>query len=88
MGFSVIISLLSGSFIIPCNFILPEENSLIGTILAYSMTSGVLALFIHVIKKVMGVSNMNLTLLIICSISIIIYLISWYITQKKITNFN
>lgn len=36
----------------------------------------------------MGVSNMNLTLLIICRISIIIYLISWYITQKKIKNFN
>ena len=88
MVFSIIISLLSGSFIIPCNFILPEENSLIGTILAYSMTSGILALFIFVIKKVMGVSNMNLILLIICSISIIVYLISWYITQKKIKNFN
>ena len=88
MSFSIIISLLSGSFIIPCNFILPEENSLIGTILAYSMTSGVLALFIYVIKKVIGLSNMNLTLLIICSVSSIVYLISWYITQKKIKNFN
>lgn len=88
MGFSIIISLLSGSFIIPCNFMLPEENSLIGTILAYSMTSGILALFIYVIKKVIGVSNMNLTLLIICSISVIVYLISWYISQKKIKNFN
>ena len=88
MGFSIIISLLSGSFIIPCNFILPEENSLIGTILAYSMTSGILALFIYGIKKVIGVSNMNLTLLIICSISVIVYLISWYISQKKIKNFN
>ena len=67
---------------------LPEENSLIGTILAYSMTSGVLALFIYGIKKVIGVSNMNLTLLIICSISVIVYLISWYISQKKIKNFN
>ena len=88
MVFSIIISLLSGSFIIPCNFILPEENSLIGTILAYSMTSGMLALFIYLIKKVIGVSNMNLTLLIICSISVIVYLISWYISQKKIKNFN
>ena len=88
MVFSFIISLLSGSFIIPCNFMLPEENSLIGTILAYSMTSGILALFIYLIKKVIGVSNMNLTLLIICSISIIAYLISWYISQKKIKNFN
>jgi len=67
---------------------LPEENSLIGTILAYSMTSGILALFIYLIKKVIGVSNMNLTLLIICSISVIVYLISWYISQKKIKNFN
>lgn len=88
MGFNIIISLLSGSFIIPCNFMLPGENSLIGTILAYSMTSGILALFIYLIKKVIGVSNMNLTLLIICSISVIVYLISWYISQKKIKNFN
>lgn len=62
MGFSI---LLSGSFIIPCDFILFEENSLIGTILAYSVTSGVLALFMYIIKKVIGDSNMNLTLLIV-----------------------
>ena len=46
IGFSIIISLLSGSIIMPCNFVFPEEQSIIGTILAYSLTSGILALSI------------------------------------------
>lgn len=87
LGFSVIITLLTGSFTIPCNFMLSEEKSMIGTILAYSMTSGILALSIFIIRKVFNIGNINQTILIINIINIVVYLVSWYIAQKKIENF-
>lgn len=89
IGFSIIISLLSGSIIMPCNFILPEEQSIIGTILAYSLTSGILALSIFGLNQIFDVrNNMNVTL-IICSVSsFIIYIISWMVSSQKIKNFD
>ena len=89
IGFSIIISLLSGSIIMPCNFILPEEQSIIGTILAYSLTSGILALSIFGLNQIFNVrENMNMTLVICCIISAVIYIISWIISSQKIKNFN
>jgi len=89
IGFSIIISLLSGSIIMPCNFILPEEQSIIGTILAYSLTSGILALSIFGLNQIFNVrENMNMTLVICCIISAIIYVISWIVSTQKIKSFN
>lgn len=89
IGFSIIISLLSGSIIMPCNFILPEEQSIIGTILAYSLTSGILALSIFGLNQIFNVrENMNMTLVICCIISVIIYVISWIVSTQKIKSFN
>ena len=89
IGFSIIISLLSGSIIMPCNFILPEEQSIIGTILAYSLTSGILALSIFGLNQIFNVrENMNMTLVICCIISAVIYIISWIVSSHKIKNFN
>ena len=89
IGFSIIISLLSGSIIMPCNFILPEEQSIIGTILAYSLTSGILALSIFGLNQIFNVrENMNMTLVICCIISAVIYIISWIVSSQKIKNFN
>lgn len=88
-GFSIIIALLSGSIIMPCNFILPEEKSIIGTILAYSLTSGFLALSIFALNQIFNVRNNMTQTLIICSvISLVIFIISWIISAKKIKNFN
>lgn len=88
-GFSIIIALLSGSIIMPCNFILPEEKSIIGTILAYSLTSGILALSIFGLNQIFNVrENMNMTLVICCIISAVIYIISWIVSSQKIKNFN
>lgn len=85
IGFSIIISLLSGSIIMPCNFILPEEQSIIGTILAYSLTSGILALLIFGLNQIFNVrENMNMTLVICCIISAIIYVISWIVSTQKL----
>ena len=81
IGFSIIISLLSGSIIMPCNFVLPEEQSIIGTILAYSLTSGILALSIFGLNQIFNVrENMNMTLVICCIISAVIYIISWIVS--------
>ena len=89
IGFSIIISLLSGSIIMPCNFVLPEEQSIIGTILAYSLTSGILALSIFGLNQIFNVrDNMNMTLLICSIISAIIYVISWIVSTQKIKSFN
>ncbi len=89
IGFSIIISLLSGSIIMPCNFVLPEEQSIIGTILAYSLTSGILALSIFGLNQIFNVrENMNMTLVICCIISAVIYIISWIVSSQKIKNFN
>ena len=89
IGFSIIISLLSGSIIMPCNFILPEEQSIIGTILAYSLTSGILALSIFGLNQIFNVrENMNMTLVICRIISAVIYIISWIVSSQKIKNFN
>ena len=89
IGFSIIISLLSGSIIMPCNFVLPEEQSIIGTILAYSLTSGILALSIFGLNQIFNVrENMNMTLVICRIISAVIYIISWIVSSQKIKNFN
>lgn len=89
IGFSIIISLLSGSIIMPCNFTLPEEQSIIGTILAYTLTSGILALSIFGLNQIFNVrENMNMTLIICCIISIIVYIISWIVSSQKIKSFN
>ena len=89
IGFSIIISLLSGSIIMPCNFVLPEEQSIIGTILAYSLTSGILALSIFGLNQIFNVrENMNITLVICSIISAVIYIISWIVSSQKIKNFN
>ena len=89
IGFSIIISLSSGSIIMPCNFVLPEEQSIIGTILAYSLTSGILALSIFGLNQIFNVrENMNMTLVICRIISAVIYIISWIVSSQKIKNFN
>ncbi|MEI3402404.1 MAG: hypothetical protein V8R51_08995 [Clostridia bacterium] len=50
----------------PCNFILPEEQSIIGTILAYSLTSGILALSIFGLNQIFNVrENMNMMVLFV-----------------------
>ena len=73
----------------PCNFVLPEEQSIIGTILAYSLTSGILALSIFGLNQIFNVrENMNITLVICCIISAVIYIISWIVSSQKIKNFN
>ena len=87
--FSIIIALLSGSIIMPCNFILPEEKSIIGTILAYSLTSGFLALSIFALNQIFNVrDNMTQTLIICSVISLIVFIISWIVSSNKIKNFN
>ena len=88
-GFSIIIALLSGSIIMPCNFILPEEKSIIGTILAYSLTSGFLALSIFALNQIFNVrDNMTQTLIICSVISLVVFIISWIVSSNKIKNFN
>ena len=48
---AIIVSLLPGSISIPCSFLLDEEKSMVGMILAYMITSGIIVAVILVFSK-------------------------------------
>lgn len=75
---AIIVSLLPGSISIPCSFWLDEEKSMIGTILAYMVTSGIIAVTVLLLKSYINLQeNIGVVLGILAGISIALYAISW-----------
>lgn len=87
---AVTVSILPGSISIPCSFWLDEEKSMIGTILAYMATSGIIVAVALTFNKYMNLKeNIGMVIGILAIISIIFYAISWlvcpaYICKKDI----
>ena len=89
IGFSVVISFLSGSLIIPFNFIFSEEKASIVMIIAYTFVPVIITLLIFILNQFFRVrDNLPLTLIIGSIVSIIFYLVSWVISQNKVKKFN
>ncbi len=82
---AIIVSLLPGSISIPCSFWLDEEKSMIGTILAYMVTSGIIVAVALIFNKYMNLQeNIGMVIGILAAISVILYIISWLICSSKI----
>lgn len=83
---AIIVSLLPGSISIPCSFWLDEEKSMIGTILAYMVTSGIIAAVVLIFNKYMNLQeNISMVIGILAVISVILYTMSWLVCPPKIS---
>ena len=82
---AIIVSLLPGSISIPCSFWLDEEKSMIGMILAYMITSGVIVAVVLIFNKYMNLQeNIDMVIGILAIISVILYIISWLVCPSRI----
>lgn len=82
---AIIVSLLPGSISIPCSFWLDEEKSMIGTILAYMVTSGIIVAVTLILNKYMNLQeNMSMVIGILAVVSVILYVISWLVCPPGI----
>ncbi|GAA6490900.1 ABC-2 transporter permease [Candidatus Bariatricus faecipullorum] len=82
---AIIVSLLPGSISIPCSFLLDEEKSMVGMILAYMITSGIIVAVILVFSKYMNLQeNVGMVIGILAVISVVLYVISWLVCPPRI----
>lgn len=82
---AIIVSLLPGSISIPCSFWLDEEKSMIGMILAYMITSGIIVAVVLIFNKYMNLQeNIDMVIGILAIISVILYIISWLVCPSRI----
>ena len=82
---AIIVSLLPGSISIPCSFLLDEEKSMIGMILAYMITSSIIVAVILVFSKYMNLQeNVGMVIGILAVISVVLYVISWLVCPPRI----
>lgn len=80
-----IVSLVSGSVMIPCNFIFREEKSVLSMILSYIATSMLFVAYILITNSFIDVKSNLLLIIGIGSIAgTLIYLLSWMIAQKQL----
>lgn len=80
----LIVSLVSGSVMIPCNFIFREEKSVLSMILSYIATSVLLVAYILIANSFIDVKGNILLIFGIGSIiGILIYLLSWIVAQRS-----
>lgn len=81
----LIVSLISGSVMIPCNFIFREEKSVLSMILSYIATSVLFVAYILIANSFIDVKN---NLLLVCGIGsivgIVTYFISWMVARKHL----
>jgi hypothetical protein len=81
----LIVLLVSGSIMIPCNFIFREEKAMLSMILSYLATSALVVGYILIVNLFVDVQT---HLLPVCGIgavvSIVIYLISWTISKNRV----
>lgn len=84
-GLAIIVSLLPGSISIPCSFWLDEEKSMIGTILSYMVTSGIIVAVVLIVNNYMDLKeNIGIVLGALTVISVILYAISWMVCSPRI----
>lgn len=82
---AIIVSILPGSISIPCSFWLDEEKSMIGMILAYMVTSGIIVAVVLIFNKYMNLQeNIGMIIGILAVISVILYAISWLVCPSRI----
>lgn len=82
---AMVVSLLPGSISIPCSFWLDEEKSMVGTILAYMATSGIIAAVVFLLNHYMDLQeNIGMVIGALAGISVILYAISWLVCPSKI----
>lgn len=83
---AIIVSLLPGSVSIPCAFFFDEEKSILGLILSYIVTSGMLVGLLMLLKQVI---NIRENMLEICGIvalfSIVAFVVSALFFPKKVS---
>ena len=73
---SISMALISGSVILPFYFLFDENKSVIGTILAYPVSAGVVAGLIYLL------GNTIPTYILTFLIALVLFLISWYLSGK------
>lgn len=79
----VTVSLFPGSINIPCSYLFDEEKSMIGLLVSYIITSGIVAGIIFILNQFLDIKEkMSIVLVIIMGVSIIVFLISWIILPK------
>lgn len=82
---AVTVSLLPGSISIPCSFLFDEEKSMIGMILAYMITSGIIAVVVFLFSKYGNLQeNTGMVISILAIISVILYIVSWLACPSRI----
>lgn len=83
---AIIVSLLPGSVSIPCAFFFDEEKSILGLILSYIVTSGMLVGLLMLLKQVI---NIRENMLEICGIvalfSIVAFVVSALFFPQKVS---
>jgi ABC-type Na+ efflux pump permease subunit len=82
---ALIVPMISGSVMIPCNFVFREERAMLSMIVSYLATSALVVAYIFVVDLFIDVET---HLLSVCGIgvvvSIVIYLVSWMISQNRV----
>lgn len=73
---SISMALISGSVILPFYFLFDENKSVIGTILSYPISAGIVAGLIYLL------GNTTSTYILTFLISLCLFLVSWYLSWK------
>ena len=82
---AVIVSMLPGSISIPCSFWFDEEKSMVGTILSYMVTSGIIVGTVLILNQYIKLQDhISMVIGVLAVISIIFYAISWCLCPSKI----
>lgn len=82
---AAIVSMLPGSISIPCSFWLDEEKSMVGTILSYMVTSGIIVITVLILNQYINLQDhISLAIGVLAAVSIILYGISWCVCPSKI----
>jgi hypothetical protein len=81
----LIVPMISGSVMIPCNFIFREEKAMLSMIVSYLATSALVVGYIFVVNLFVDVKT---HLLLVCGIGAIvgkaIYCISWMVSKNRV----
>ena len=73
---SLTMALMSGSVLMPCYFLLGEEKSILGTVLAYPASAGVFVLLNLIFGKACYVPAVSV------AVGAVMYGISWYVSGR------
>ncbi|MCC0666115.1 ABC-2 transporter permease [Clostridioides sp. ZZV15-6597] len=76
---SIVMTFFSGGIMLPCFYLLDEEKSVVGAIIAYPLAAG----FVFGMSKL--IDNGTLSMAISILVSIIIFIISWCLICKHVS---